>query len=84
MTKPRKYILEIFIIVSILFVPACNFTPVLGPSDTEIQQAEIYAESLPDDSPEKATAVAHVEQLKADRRSEERRVGNEWRSRRGP
>lgn len=75
MTTTRRYFLEIFIIGMILFVPACNLSPVMGPSDTAIHQAEIYAESLPDDSPEKPVAVARVERLKADRASADERAG---------
>ena len=75
MTTCRKYFLEVFIIATILLAPACGLVPVFGPSDTEIAEAEQYAESLPDDHPDKAAAVAHVERLKADRASTDSQAG---------
>jgi hypothetical protein len=57
-----------------MLVGGCSMNPVLGPSDTEISQAQQYADSLPANHPEKQKAEAHVEQLKAERAAADDRV----------
>jgi len=61
-------------IVLSLMLFGCAESPVLGPSDTAIQDAQAYADSLPDNDPQKEAAVANANRLKESRKAADERV----------
>ena len=63
---------EAAVILAVVSVAGCVL---LGPSDSQIQQAESYAASLPEGHPDKAAAEARVARLKADRASADELAG---------